>query len=141
MLSHAVSRIKHLEINTYGLRYSHIVVAYMQVSLAECKRLLREIAPSGNLFLIVSLQELRLQGLSFIAFYALQRTIQAQRLFESSLRRETGLEDYEISRACKFLSGSGLIEIGRIPKRQTNPCAHADRSRNSGSQPDNVGGG
>jgi DNA-binding MarR family transcriptional regulator len=88
----------------------------MQVSLVNCKQLLRAIAPSGNLFLLVTLQELRRQGLTPIAFYALQRTIQVPLIFESSLRRETGLEDYEISRACKFLAGSGLIEIGRYQK-------------------------
>jgi len=88
----------------------------MQVSLATCKQLLRAIAPSGNLFLLTTLQELRRQGLTPIAFYALQRTIQVPLIFESSLRRETGLEDYEISRACKFLAGSGLIEIGRYQK-------------------------
>ena len=93
-----------------------IIVAYMQVSLASCRQLLRTIAPSGNLFLLVSLQELRRQGLTFIAFYALQRTIEEQRIFESTLRQETGLEDYEISRACKFLARSGLIEIGRSQK-------------------------
>jgi DNA-binding MarR family transcriptional regulator len=71
---------------------------------------------SGNLFLVVTLQELRQQGLTFIAFYVLQRTIQVQRIFASSLRQETGLEDYEISRACKFLAGSGLIEIGQYRK-------------------------
>jgi DNA-binding MarR family transcriptional regulator len=73
-------------------------------------------APSGNLFLVVTLQELRRQGLTFVAFYALQRTIQDPIIFESSLRRETGLEEYEISRACRFLASSGLIEIGRYQK-------------------------
>ena len=92
------------------------MVAHMQVSLAKCKQLLRAIAPSGNLFLLVTLPELRRQGLTFIAFYALQRTIQVPLIFESSLRQETGLEDYEISRACKLLAGGGLIEIGRYQK-------------------------
>ena len=31
----------------------------------------------------------------------------------SALRQGTGLEDYEISRACKFLESSGLVVIGR----------------------------
>ena len=97
----------------YGL---HIMVVNMQVSLAKSKQLVRSIAPSGNLFLVMTLQELRRQGLTFIAFYALQRTIQVPLLFQSSLGRETGLEDYEISRACKFLADSGLIEIGRYLK-------------------------
>ena len=38
------------------------MVAYMQVSLAKCKQLVRAIAPSGNLFLVLTLQELRRQG-------------------------------------------------------------------------------
>jgi DNA-binding MarR family transcriptional regulator len=88
----------------------------MQVSLAKCKHSLRAIAPSGNLFLVVTLQELRRQGLTFIAFFALQRIIQVPLILQSSLAQETGLEDYEISRACKILAGSGLIEIGRDPK-------------------------
>ncbi len=92
------------------------MVAYMQVSLPKCKQLLRAIAPSGNLFLVVTLQELRRKGLTFIAFYALQRIIQVPLILQSSLGQETGLGDYEISRACKFLAGSGLIEIGRDPK-------------------------
>jgi DNA-binding MarR family transcriptional regulator len=88
-----------------------MIVANMQVSLAKSKQLIRAIAPSGNLFLVITLQELRRQGLNFIAFYALQRIIQVPLILQSSLGQETGLEDYEISRACKFLAGSGLIEI------------------------------
>jgi DNA-binding MarR family transcriptional regulator len=71
------------------------------------------IAPSGNLLLLLLLQELRRQGMTFIAFYVLQRTIQARNISEFQLRRETGLENYEISRACKFLAASRLIAIGR----------------------------
>ncbi len=77
---------------------------------------MRSIAPSGNLFLLATLQELRFQCLTFIAFYALQRIIRERKYFESSLRRETGLEDYEVSRACKFLADSGLIQISRHEK-------------------------
>ena len=88
----------------------------MQVSLAKSKQLVRAIAPSGNLFLVITLQELRRQGLTSIAFYALQRIIQVPLILQSSLCQETGLEDYEISRACKFLAGSGLIKIGREAK-------------------------
>ncbi len=85
------------------------MIAYMQVNLTKCKQLLRAIAPSGNLFLLLTLEELRRQGLTFIAFYALQRTIEHSGCYESALRQETGLEDYEISRACKFLDKSKLV--------------------------------
>jgi DNA-binding MarR family transcriptional regulator len=89
------------------------MVANMQVTINQCKLFLRAIEPSGNLFLLITLQELRWQGMTFIAFYALQRTISEREISESRLRQETGLEDYEISRACKFLATSGLIEIHR----------------------------
>jgi DNA-binding MarR family transcriptional regulator len=88
----------------------------MQVSLSGCNQLLRAIAPSGNLFLLLLLQELRRQGLTFIAFYALQRVVETPRISEFQLRRETGLENYEISRGCKLLAGSGLIQISRYEK-------------------------
>jgi DNA-binding MarR family transcriptional regulator len=85
----------------------------MQVSLVQCKQLLRSIAPSGNLFLLLTLQELRRQGLTYIAFYVLQRTIEDPGSYASVLRQETGLADYEISRACKFLVRSGLVVMSR----------------------------
>jgi DNA-binding MarR family transcriptional regulator len=85
----------------------------MQVSLVSCKQFLRAIAPSGNLFLLLTLQELRRQGLTFIAFYALQRAIEYSGSSASALRQETGLADYEISRACKFLVSSGLVVMSR----------------------------
>jgi DNA-binding MarR family transcriptional regulator len=83
----------------------------MQVPIGQCRQFIRSISPSGNLFLLATLQELRFQGLTYIAFYALQRIVRERELFESSLRQETGLEDYEVSRACKFLESSGMIEI------------------------------
>lgn len=89
------------------------MVAYMQASLATCKQLLRAIAPSGNLFLLLSLQELRRQGLTYIAFYVLQKTIEDAGSYVSALRQETGLADYEISRACKSLVGNGLAVLSR----------------------------
>jgi DNA-binding MarR family transcriptional regulator len=85
----------------------------MQVSLDKCNQLLRAIAPSGNLFLLLLLQEIRQQGITFIAFYVLQRVIEEPGISEFQLRRETGLENYEISRGCKLLAVSGLIKIGR----------------------------
>src|ERR1017187_10616698 len=88
----------------------------MQVTLAKCEQFLRAVAPSGNLFLLLTLQELRKQGLTFIAFYVLQRTIEYLGTSASALRQETGLADYEISRACKFLVGSGLAVMTRDEK-------------------------
>jgi DNA-binding MarR family transcriptional regulator len=85
----------------------------MQVTLAKCEQFLRAVAPSGNLFLLLTLQELRKQGLTFIAFYALQRTIEYSGSSASALRQETGLADYEISRACKSLVSNGLVVLSR----------------------------
>ena len=64
--------------------------------------------------LLLLLPELRRQGLTFLAFYALQRVIQDPGLTEYALRRETGLPGYEVSRACKFLVSSELVEISRL---------------------------
>ena len=81
--------------------------------MAKCEQFLRAVAPSGNLFLLLTLQELRKQGLTFIAFYALQRTIEYSGSSASALRQETGLADYEISRACKSLVSNGLVVLSR----------------------------
>src|ERR1035437_11176487 len=81
----------------------------MQVS-KKCERLVRAMAPSGNLFFLLSIQELRRQGLTFLAFYILQRTIEERKFLEFWARRETGLDDYEVSRACTFLARSGLVQ-------------------------------
>ncbi len=94
----------------------------MQVSLAKCNQLLRAIAPAGNFCLLLLLQELRHQGLTFIAFYALQRIIETQKISEFHLRRETGLENYEISRGFKLLASSKLIEISRYEKDRRSAC-------------------
>jgi DNA-binding MarR family transcriptional regulator len=87
------------------------MVVYMQVNLTKCKLFLQAISPSGNLFLLLTLQELRKQRLTYTAFYALQRAIGDNGTCESVLRQETGLADYEISRACKSLLSRGLITI------------------------------
>jgi DNA-binding MarR family transcriptional regulator len=100
----------------YVLSKIRIMVAHMQVSLVQCNKFLRAVAPSGNLFLLLTLQELRRQGLTFVAFYALQRAIEYPGSSESALRQETGLADYEISRACKFLDSRKLIVIGPAEK-------------------------
>ena len=109
MLPGVILLINYCNIITYSVICSFIMVAHMQVNLTKCKQLLRAIAPSGNLFLLLTLEELRRQGLTFIAFYALQRTIEYSGCYASALRQETGLADYEISRACKFLAESELV--------------------------------
>ena len=79
--------------------------------MTQQEALVRSMAPSGNLFLLLTLPEMRKQGLTYLAFYALQRTVEVGDFSEYWLRRETGLEDYEVSRACTFLAKSGLVEI------------------------------
>jgi hypothetical protein len=66
--------------------------------------------PPGNLFLLLTLPKMRRQGLIYLSFYALQRTVKEREILEVLLRRETGLADYEVSRACKFPAKSGLVE-------------------------------
>ena len=73
----------------------------------------RAMASSGNLFLLITLPELRRQGLTYLAFYALQRTVDEGNFSESWLRCETGLSDYETSRACTLLARSELIKIAK----------------------------
>lgn len=70
-------------------------------------------APLGSLFLLITLPELRRQGLTHLAFYALQRTIDEGAFSEYRLRCETGLADYETSRACALLAKSDLVRISR----------------------------
>jgi DNA-binding MarR family transcriptional regulator len=105
----------------------------MRVSLTKCKHLVRAIAPSGDLFLLLFLQVLRRQGITFIAFYVLQRVIEGPGISQFQLRRETGLENYEISRDCKFLADSGLIKIGRAAKdrriRLLRPTSRGEKIR------------
>lgn len=67
-------------------------------------------APAGNLFYLLTVQEMRRQGLTFIAFFILQRIIREPGLPELVMRDETGFSDYEISRACGFLVRSGLAK-------------------------------
>jgi DNA-binding MarR family transcriptional regulator len=105
--------INYCNIITYVFQERLIMVAHMQVTLAKREQFLRAVAPSGNLFLLLTLQVLRRQGLTYIAFYVLQRTIESSGSFASALRQETGLADYEISRACKSLVSSGLVVMSR----------------------------
>jgi len=75
-------------------------------------------APTGALFLLLTLLELRRQGLTYLALYALMRTIQVAERPDTgygfdALRNETGLESYEVSRACALLWTSELVQIRR----------------------------
>jgi DNA-binding MarR family transcriptional regulator len=89
-----------------------VILADMQVSPHKSSRqLLQAIAPAGNIFLLVTLPELRRQGLTFLAFYTLQRIIDRSELPEHAIRIETGLEDYEVSRACRLLVRSDLATM------------------------------
>ena len=99
-------KVLHLRMNRW-----YRMVANMQVTLTQCKHFIQAVAPSGNLFLLATLQELRWQGLTYTAFYILQRCSGTSVISESMLRFETGLEDYEISRACKFLARNEMIAI------------------------------
>lgn len=79
----------------------------------------RALAPLGSLFLVVTLPELRRQGITYASLYALERAIHVadrssiRRFTEEMLREETGMPTYEASRACRFLRQSGLVELGR----------------------------
>jgi DNA-binding MarR family transcriptional regulator len=87
--------------------------------MTKQERLVKAMAPSGNLFLLITLPELRRQGLTYLAFYALQRAVEiadsgtADTFSEYWLRCETGLADYETSRACTLLEKSGLVRVSR----------------------------
>jgi hypothetical protein len=87
------------------------ILANMQVSIKRYDQLVRAMAPSGNLFFLLTIRGLRRQGLTFLAFYVLQRAVEELEISEHWLRRETGLQNYEISRACTFLASSGLIGL------------------------------
>ncbi len=104
--------------------------------MTKQERIVRAMATSGNLFLLISLPELRRQGLTYLAFYALQRAVEiaghsADSFSEHRLRSETGLADYETSRACTLLERSGLVTFskaegdGRI--RLLEPTARGHR--------------
>ena len=69
-----------------------------------------------NFFLVLTQPELRRQGMSFLSLYALQRAVERAKdpdgpYSEQWLRSETGLEDYETSRACTLLVRSGLVRL------------------------------
>jgi DNA-binding MarR family transcriptional regulator len=86
------------------------------------ERIVHATACSGNLFLLITLPELRRRGVTYLAFFALQRTIEvappgsghsSAAYSENDLRRETGLPDYETSRACSTLAKKGLVTLSK----------------------------
>jgi len=84
------------------------------------ERIVDAMACSGNLFLVLTLPELRRRHLTPLAFYALQRAVEiapnpgsTREFTEHWLRSETGLADYETSRACSSLANNGLIEVSK----------------------------
>jgi DNA-binding MarR family transcriptional regulator len=91
----------------------HEILANMQGVHKKFERLIRAVAPRGNLFLVLTITELRRQRITFLAFYVLQRCVEELEVSAYNLRCETGLQDYEVSRACRFLAESGLVEIGK----------------------------
>ena len=103
MLPGAMQCINYCNITAYSAICSLIMVAYMQVNLTKCKQFLRAVAPSGNLFLLLTLQELRRQGLTFIAFYALQRTIEYSGCYASALRQRQGWRTMRSAAPASFL--------------------------------------
>ena len=99
----------------------------MQSIQMKCIRLVRAIAPAGNLFFLLTIQEMRRQGLTFIAFFVLQRIIREPGLPEFVMQKETGFSDYEVSRACGLLVRSGLAE----KKRSDSDGSSSERSPSS----------
>jgi DNA-binding MarR family transcriptional regulator len=86
---------------------------YAGNGMTKHEEFVRRMASLGNLFLLITLPELRRQGLTPLALYALQRVVDEGSFSEYWLRRETGLADYETSRACALLAKSELVKIAR----------------------------
>jgi DNA-binding MarR family transcriptional regulator len=84
--------------------------------MANHDEFVRRMAPLGNLFLLITLPELRQQGLTYLAFYALQRAVEEGSFSEYRLRCGTGLADYETSRASALLAKGDLVKISRSEK-------------------------
>jgi len=69
----------------------------------------------GNLYLVLTLPEIRRKGLNYLSLYALQRAVQVSSEYprnsysQAWRRRETGLKDYETSRAFQFLSRQSVL--------------------------------
>ena len=105
----------------------------VQVALPNARKLVRAIAPTGNLFLLLIVEELRRRRLTYAAFYALQRAIDAEMegVSIASLRSLTGLPDYELSRACKVLAAAKLADIR---KHETDRRVRVLRSTDYGEK-------
>jgi DNA-binding MarR family transcriptional regulator len=91
----------------------------------------RAIAPTGNLFLLLIVEELRRLRLTYAAFYVLQRAIDAgtEGISIASLRSLTGLPNYELSRACKVLA---TAKLGDIRKHERDRRIRVLRSTDRG---------
>ena len=85
--------------------------------MTRCERIVWEMSGFGNLFLALTLPELRRHRMTYLSLYVLHRAVKvgskpAEGYYSHAwLRRETGLKDYETSRACTRLAKGGLIEI------------------------------
>jgi DNA-binding MarR family transcriptional regulator len=93
--------------------------------MTNSERFVHGIADFGNLFFVLTWSEMRKQGISYLALYVLQRAIGVKNagfrgLPESELRDETGLPDYEVSRACRLLVNAGLLKATRLPNDKRN---------------------
>lgn len=108
------------------------------------ERVTRAMACSGNFFLVLTQPELRREGMSFLSFYALQRAVERAKdpggkYSEQWLRSETGLEDYETSRACTLLVRSGLVKASKHDDDQPGEKARSDHPWLPGSQQNHGG--
>lgn len=82
-------------------------------SMTKEEEIVSLLSKPGSLFLLTTLPELRKQGLTYLAFYTLQRAANERPFTQYALRRETGLPDYETSRACTLLARADLIRIAK----------------------------
>ena len=94
------------------------ILANMHVfSKQDARTLIKFMMPTGGLVLLLTLREARRQGLTYLAIYTLERTVRESRewlgegLAVSSLRSETGLSQFEISRACTLLKKADLVTV------------------------------
>lgn len=100
------------------------------------ERIVDALATPGCLFLVLTLPELRCQGMTYLTLYALRRIVEkadeppGQRYSGQRLRRETGLMDYETSRACSFLVNSKLVSVSNDPDdRRVREFVPTERGR------------
>jgi hypothetical protein len=95
------------------------MLAESQESMTRQERVASALAVPGNLFFVLIQPELRREGMTFLALYALQRVVEKADdggvYSERWLRSETGLKDYETSRACRSLAKSELVTASQDP--------------------------